>query len=437
MSDWNRLPPPPDLGFAPRPGPAAVPPRLDRPPLSPWAPVESPPTLPPPPPAPGATSAATPPRRPLRSRRAPRLVAAIVAVMALASGGFVLGRAVADDPATVVGAPNMGSDTLTSSPAGPDLGQTAGGAIPAGPVSGDAEEPVAAVAEAVSRSVVRIDTANANGPLGTGSGIVLDAAGHIVTNAHVVQGATSASVRLADGTRVAATILGSDPSVDVAVIAIDSAETPEPATFAPMSAVEVGQLAVAIGSPFGLDQTVTAGIVSAVNRAISNVNVADGSTTIVEMVQTDAPINPGNSGGALADRQGRVVGMNTSIRTDGAGQGNLGVGFAIPSDTILLIADRIISGKSLASGYLGVGLRDPEIGPPGAEVTAVEPGTPAEQAGLQVGDLVVAMNGNPVTSTEGLAARVRLSSPGSVAELEVLRDGRQVTLSATFGEYQG
>ena len=215
-------------------------------------------------------------------------------------------------------------------------------------------EPVTAVALAVSPSVVRIDTST-----GTGSGIILDSSGRVVTNAHVVNSARTVEIRLADGTRAEGTVLGSDPNVDIAIVQIDGDVLFEKANFALSETVQVGQLAVAIGSPFGLEQSVTAGIVSAVNRAVPHANVIDGSPTIVEMIQTDAPINPGNSGGALADRQGRVVGMNTSIRTDGIVSGNLGVGFAIPSDTILLVADRIVNGESLDVGFLGVSGQNP------------------------------------------------------------------------------
>ncbi len=173
------------------------------------------------------------------------------------------------------------------------------------------------------------------------------------------------------------------------------------------------------------------------NRAIQNVNVEDGSPTIVEMVQTDAPINPGNSGGALADRQGRVIGMNTSIRTDGNVQGNLGVGFAIPSDTVVLIADRIIAGLPAESGFLGVSLQDPTFGRAGALVTEVVAGAPADLAGLREGDLIVAINGSAIPGSSELAARVRLSAPGSVVTIEVVRDGESRTFSVMLGTLGG
>lgn len=297
-----------------------------------------------------------------------------------------------------------------------------------GPVADDAAEPVAAVAAAVAPAVVRIET-----EVGTGTGIIYDESGLLVTNAHVVGDFEDVVVQLADGTRTEGTVVGVDSAVDVAVVQIDATLSFGVAVFAPTSTVEVGQLAVAIGSPFGLDQSVTAGIVSAVNRAISNTNVADGTPTVVEMVQTDAPINPGNSGGALADRQGRVIGMNTSIRTDGTVQGNLGVGFAIPSDTVILVAGRIVNGEPLDSGFLGISGNDPVTGPPGALIIEVVPGTPAESAGLEVGDLIVSIDGSTVGQMTELAAKVRIASPGTEVSIEVVRDGETVTVLVVLG----
>tara|TARA_Y100001970_G_scaffold115613_1_gene144078 strand:- start:2875 stop:4260 length:1386 start_codon:yes stop_codon:yes gene_type:complete len=289
-------------------------------------------------------------------------------------------------------------------------------------------EPVTAVALAVSPSVVRIDTST-----GTGSGIILDSSGRVVTNAHVVNGARTVEIRLADGTRAEGIVLGSDPNVDIAIVQIDGEVLFEEADFALSDTVQVGQLAVAIGSPFGLEQSVTAGIVSAVNRAVPHANVIDGSPTIVEMIQTDAPINPGNSGGALADRQGRVVGMNTSIRTDGIVSGNLGVGFAIPSDTILLVADRIVNGESLDVGFLGVSGQNPALGRAGALIIDVVEDSPAWNGGLMPGDLVVSVDGSPILGMSELAAKIRISSPGTEVEIGVIRNGEEAFFKVILG----
>tara|TARA_X000000368_G_C22999574_1_gene698319 strand:+ start:81 stop:1271 length:1191 start_codon:yes stop_codon:yes gene_type:complete len=296
------------------------------------------------------------------------------------------------------------------------------------PIVGDVDEPVAAVAEAVAPSVVRIDT-----PTGTGSGIIYDSAGAVVTNAHVVRGAESVEIQLADGTRATGKVLGSDPNVDIAIVQIQENYTFKQASFASLETVRVGQLAVAIGSPFGLEQSVTAGIVSAINRAVPSANIEDGSRTIVEMIQTDAPINPGNSGGALVDRQGRVVGMNTLIRTDGTVEGNLGVGFAIPTDTIFLVTERIINGESLENGFLGISGQNPTIGRAGALIIDVVEDSPASISGLESGDLIIEIDDSPILGMSELAARIRLSSPGTTIEIKIIRNGEQVSLPVTLG----
>ena len=290
------------------------------------------------------------------------------------------------------------------------------------------DEPVASVAETVAPSVVRIDTAT-----GTGSGIIYDQNGSVVTNAHVVLGADTVEIQLADGTRATGKVLGSDPAVDIAIVQIQENLNFRKATFATLDTIRVGQLAVAIGSPFGLEQSVTAGIVSAVNRAVPTLNVENGSRTVLEMIQTDAPINPGNSGGALVDRQGRVVGMNTLIRTDGNVEGNLGVGFAIPTDTIFLVTERIANGLSLENGFLGISGQDPTLGRAGALVIEVVPNSPADQSGLQQGDLIINVDGLPILGMSELAARIRLSSPGTEISLGVLRNGDEISITVVLG----
>ena len=290
------------------------------------------------------------------------------------------------------------------------------------------DEPVASVAETVAPSVVRIDTAT-----GTGSGIIYDENGSVVTNAHVVLGADTVEIQLADGTRATGKVLGSDPAVDIAIVQIEENLNFRKATFATLDTIRVGQLAVAIGSPFGLEQSVTAGIVSAVNRAVPTLNVENGSRTVLEMIQTDAPINPGNSGGALVDRQGRVVGMNTLIRTDGNVEGNLGVGFAIPTDTIFLVTERIANGLSLENGFLGISGQDPTLGRAGALVIEVVPNSPADQSGLEPGDLIINVDGSPILGMSELAARVRLTSPKTEISLGVLRNGNEISIAVVLG----
>ena len=265
--------------------------------------------------------------------------------------------------------------------------------------------------------------------VGQGSGIIYDMSGHILTNAHVVGEAEAVRVQFADGTRAEGTVVGTAPAIDVALVKVDADIALTPAVFADRSTVEVGQLAVAVGSPFGLQQSVTSGIVSAVGRAIRE---GTGESAFVEMIQTDAPINPGNSGGALANRFGQVIGMNTLIQTDGS-IGNIGLGFAIPSDIALNIAQRILAGESTELGFLGVSGTDPEMGQPGALVIEVHDDTPADRAGLMAGDLIVLIDGEAVSTFTELAAKVQFRAPGTEVELEVTRDGELITLTVVIG----
>ncbi|MDW3217626.1 MAG: trypsin-like peptidase domain-containing protein [Acidimicrobiales bacterium] len=355
----------------------------------------------------------------------------VLAVLAMAStlvaAGIIIGDSLNDEVATT-------SPTPVDRPvqdAGSDGNSTPFLPIEPGPLAGEeGEEPVADVASAVSPSVVLIRTNE-----GQGSGIVWDAAeGYIVTNDHVTADADTVIVQFGDGNRVSGTVVGGDSARDIAVVQVDPEEVElVEAVFAPTETVEVGQLAVAIGSPFGLDQSVTAGIVSAVNR-INSYGGSDPSNPVdVEMIQTDAPINPGNSGGALADREGRVIGMNTQIRTDGVSTGNVGVGFAVPSDTIVLIAQRIVDGESLELAHLGVSGATPADGTVGALVQSVVAGAPAANAGLQSGDLIVSLDGELISSMAELSAEVKLYRPGDQVQIEILRDGERLETTVTLG----
>jgi putative serine protease PepD len=349
----------------------------------------------------------------------------ILVALSLVSGGVVIGSALTDD-ATVAVPVLVGDGTQTT--AGDDDGAPLQPIVPL--VDADSDEPVADVAKAVGPSVVLIQT-----NIGQGSGIVWDAEeGYIVTNDHVTGDATSVVVQFGNGNRVSGTVVGGDSARDVAVVQVDPTEADlVAASFAPTSSVEVGQLAVAIGSPFGLDQSVTAGIVSAVNR-INEFGGSDPERPVdVEMIQTDAPINPGNSGGALADRNGLVIGMNTQIRTSGGGGGNVGVGFAVPSDTIVLIAQRIIAGESLELARLGVSGETPTDGTVGALVIAVVENAPASQAGLVAGDLIIGLDGEVVSSMAELSAEVKLFRPDDVVSLEFIRDGERLQTAVTLG----
>ena len=327
--------------------------------------------------------------------------------------------------------PDNGSITgeqLTADGASTDDPGPAGEAVPSPdsvqyPAPLVAEEPVVAVAEALSPSVVlvEVETDTAFG-FGLGSGIVWDAQnGYIVTNQHVVEGSDGVTITLSDGTSLTGEVVGGSVGHDVAVVRVDpEAAELVAATFAPVSSVRVGQLAVAIGSPLGLTGTVTAGIVSAVRIQVQG-GADPGSPVPVEMIQTDAAINRGNSGGALADWQGRVVGMNTMIQTTSGA--NIGLGFAVPSDTVELIATRIVEGESLELGYLGISGYASGKDDPGVVVAEVLPGSPAENAGLLAGDIIVSLDAEPMDDITQLSAAIKLRRPGETVELAVRRDG--------------
>jgi S1-C subfamily serine protease len=248
--------------------------------------------------------------------------------------------------------------------------------------------------------------------------------GYVLTAAHVVDGADTVEVRFADGGQREGTVVGSDGAHDIAVVAVDTEGVPA-AQLALGEELEVGQLAVALGSPWGLDQTVTSGVVSAVNRPVSDFNSAQ------VLIQTDASINPGNSGGALADREGRVIGVNIEIfTTTGA---NTGVGFAVPIDNAYQFATNIVAGTPIETAYLGVTGDSATGGQSGALITEVVAGSAADSAGVEVGDIVTALDAESVFSIGDLAARVRSYLPGDEVVLDLLRDGEEMTLRAILG----
>ena len=292
------------------------------------------------------------------------------------------------------------------------------------PVDESGDEPVVAVAEALADSVVLVTVPDQ----GHGSGIVFDDEGRIVTNAHVVDAALEVVVTLPNGREISAEVIGVDVRRDVAVLQlVEEQESLVPAVFAFGSDLEVGQLAVALGSPFDLERTVTAGIVSAIGRVMDSYGCRSGigaECAGVAMIQTDAPINPGNSGGPLADRDGRVIGMNTAIQSTGFGvAGNIGVGFAIPSDTIVLVARRLILGLPVGTAWLGIRGETPTDGRIGAVVVEVVEGSPAAAAGLLTGDRIFRSDGRTIRDMSALRADIQIRLPGEKVDLEYERDG--------------
>jgi putative serine protease PepD len=308
-----------------------------------------------------------------------------------------------------------------------------------------------AAAAKAAPSVVTLYVTTSSGA-GSGSGVVLTPDGYVLTNNHVVtlegSGNGSVQVRTPDGKLHDASVVGTDPSDDLAVVKLSGVSGLTPATFADSEKVQVGDLAVAIGAPLGLSNTVTDGIISATNRAVET-GQTQNDTTVIDALQTDAAINPGNSGGALVDAAGKVVGINTAIasvaQTGGGSDsqsGNIGVGFAIPSNTAKRIADQIIKTGTATHAVLGVSARDagssanPDAGT-GAEVAQVVPGGAAEKAGIQTGDVITAVEDRLVTSSVDLTAAVRSTPPGQTVTITLERGGNTRKVQVTLGETNG
>jgi putative serine protease PepD len=249
-----------------------------------------------------------------------------------------------------------------------------------------------------------------------GSGFVYDTNGRIITNQHVVEGATSISVRFWNGKTYKAEVVGSDPSTDLAVIKVDApASVLTPLTLADSNAVAVGDNVVAIGSPFGLENTVTSGIVSALHRQMTSPN----NFSIDDSIQTDAAINHGNSGGPLLDAEAQVIGVNAQIESDSGG--NDGVGFAIPSNTVESIVSELISTGKAEHAYLGVSVETVNAS---VRITEVRSGTPAADAGLQSGDTIVSVDGKRIVSGDGLTSAISAKKPGDTVSITYSRGGQ-------------
>jgi putative serine protease PepD len=271
------------------------------------------------------------------------------------------------------------------------------------------------------------DQQGGGGQQAQGSGFFYDSAGHVVTNYHVVQGATSLTVTLADGSTYDAGVVGTDPSSDLAVIKVDApSDKLQPLSLGDSGEVAVGDGVIAIGSPYGLEETVTSGIVSALGRTIESTN----GYSIPGTIQTDAAINHGNSGGPLFNLGGRVIGVNSQIESESGG--NTGVGFAIPSNTVRSVADQIIAGGKVEHAYLGVSLEATTDGG-GARIGSVTDGSPAGKAGLQAGDVVTALDGETIKTADDLSAAVTAKSPGDDVTVTYTRDGAAHTARVTLG----
>jgi len=306
----------------------------------------------------------------------------------------------------------------------------------AAPVINPADLPK--IAAQVQPSVVSISTSSSEG-----SGVVMSADGYIMTNNHVVASANGNPVRVffADGTTATARIVGTDPKTDLAVVQVEGVSGLTPATFGDSDAMQVGDTVLALGSPLGLQGSVTAGIISARDRTIQTGGENQGNpfgrpqqgvTSISGLLQTDAPINPGNSGGALVNTKGEVIGINTAIATAGQGSGNIGVGFAIPSNKATSVAGALQRGEKVSHPSLGVSVSTAENG--GALVGGVVPNSPAAKAGIQQGDVITQFGDKKINDSDDLVAAVQAGKVGDQVQVTYTRNGARKTATVTLAE---
>lgn len=365
---------------------------------------------------------------PAPRKRRTGLAAAVVATSLLVGGGAGIGGAAwwdatHDEPSSGPQASQVSTSTVSQ--------QTT--TAPSAPTDGSVES----VAQKVLPSVVKIDVTTAQGAA-SGSGIILTADGTILTNNHVVADAEPGSVQVSfnDGTTAEAEVLGTDPLTDTAVIKASGVSDLTPATIGKSANLGVGQGVVAIGSPFGLDATVTSGIVSALDRPVNVGSDDQGNSTTYPAIQTDAAINPGNSGGPLVDMSGAVIGINSSIRTAsqssmGGESGSIGLGFSIPIDEVMPIVDQMVNGETPTHARLGIRVGDDTAG---AKVSEVTDGSTAADAGMQAGDVITRIDDQRITSADSLVATIRSYRPGDEVTVTWTRGGQsqeaQVTLDS-------
>jgi putative serine protease PepD len=269
-------------------------------------------------------------------------------------------------------------------------------------------------------AVVEIQAGNA-----TGTGFVVDEQGHVVTNEHVVGDSQTVQIRFADESEEQGRVIGNDPSTDIALLKVDlTGHNVTPVQLGSSAGVEVGDPVYAIGNPFGLERTLTAGIVSAVNRDIT----APNNFTINDVIQTDAPVNPGNSGGPLLDAAGNVIGVVSQIQSENGG--NIGIGYAVPSDTVRNDVDTLKSGGDVEHAYLGVRLQETNIG---VSLSAVLKDEPGEKAGLEADDVILEVDGKKVESASDIQRAVNAHKPDAKLALKIERGGDERTVTVTLG----
>lgn len=351
--------------------------------------------------------------------------------LALASVGLALTALVAGSIGGAVGftAARLSQPDAVTSVVSVPIGATSE------PISPPAGGSIAAVAAALQPSVVQVNVAG-NGAAGTGSGFIIREDGYILTNNHVTANGSDITVTFNDGRTSSARLIGDNPGYDLAVIKVDETDLPA-VTLGSSGALQVGDTAIALGSPLGLQGTVTSGIVSALNRPVTA--GGQGELAFINAIQTDAAINPGNSGGPLVDGNGAVIGINSAIASLGVGQGgqagSIGLGFAIPIDTASRIASEIIATGTSETPIIGVSL-DRSFTEPGARVAGVTENGPAAAAGLREGDVITELNGVRVVNSTDLIVDVRSLAPGEQVTLTVERDGQISEVTIVLGSQE-
>ena len=353
-------------------------------------------------------------------------VLAGLAGLALAVGGAVIGAAIyasahSAGTTTVV-------NTVTTAGAGQQIAATSG--LTATQIFRNTYRGVVDIKVGLTSSF-SFGRAGSQSSSAEGSGFVYDSKGDILTNQHVIDGATSINVRFWNGQTYKAHLVGADNSTDLAIVKISApASVLHPLTLGNSGTVQVGDGVVAIGSPFGLAESMTSGIISALHRGITSPN----HYTISDVIQTDAPINHGNSGGPLLNASGQVIGVNTQIQSDSGGSD--GVGFAVPSSTIERVAAKLVAGKKVVWAYLGLSIQDASTATDataGALAGDVASGTPAARAGLKAGDVIVRMDGTAISSSEDLGTVLDSKQPGDKLAITYLRGGKSHTVTVTLG----
>lgn len=448
--------------------PSQPPPGYDAPAWGGPRPAANPFAQPTPPATPTATAyadarPAAPVTSSMRGRR--RFAAGVIAASLLLGGGAGIGGAAAWDAWSGDDAGSIGAGAANPVRSTSEAAQSS--------TSEAGDGTVESVAEKVLPSVVKIEVTSAAGS-GSGSGIILSSDGQILTNNHVVESAADGSgaitVAFDDGTSATAQVLGTDPLTDTALIQADDVTGLTPAAIGTSGDLQVGQSVVAVGSPFGLESTVTSGIVSALNRPVDVGSDGDGNSTTYPAIQTDAAINPGNSGGPLTDMAGNVVGINSSIRTAGTStgeaSGSIGLGFAIPMDEIIPIVEQMANGQTPTHARLGVSVGDvspqggastqpglpglpgqptdpteptqptqptqPSSATEGALISEVNPGSTAEGAGIVAGDVITRVDDQIITGADSLVATIRSYRPGDTVTLTYVRGEETLTAELTL-----